>query len=261
VTTTVAVRERPILFSGEMVRAILDGRKTQTRRVMQNQPFSNTIRFDRLTGNLDCYNDYLPPSATLLDVGRGANRYTTSLEEEGGSFAHLCPYGAPGDRLWVRETWTADFGGTFSDMPGAWWHEVPPSLRTEKSAAMLYYAADASVYHAPSRCEPDQSWDTRVSGWEPTELDLEGRRWRPSIHMPRWASRLTLEITDVRVQRVQEISNSDALAEGCLPLQMDHGNAIPCFEGLWDSLNAKRPGCRWADSPWVWAITFRRVKA
>jgi hypothetical protein len=232
-SATVAVRERPLLMSGEMVRAILDGRKTQTRRIMKPQPLWS----DRL----DCW---------LWDrKGRGMEKPADAVNDPPYGFSphnwlDLCPYGAPGDRLWVRETWC------------------------RYGASVIYRA--------------NYSGDLTPIG------DLIGGPWKPSIHMPRWASRLTLEITDVRVQRVQEITDSDALAEGvtreylppdpdsfhppgsygfvCHPGEVGTDAKIwrtpqEAFASLWDSRNAKRPGCRWADSPWVWARTFRRVEA
>lgn len=218
--TTVAVRERPILFSGPMVRAILYGTKTQTRRVVKPQPYSNGYHFDGR--DIRCFNDYLPPSATLLDVGRGRNRYTTSDLE---GWEQSCPYGVPGDLLWVRETW-ADYRYLACSNNGV---GIATTSRT------VYRADNGSEVYA----------------------DL---RWRPSIHMPRWASRLTLEITDVRVQRLQEISYEDVLAEGC---PRKAAGADPAdfewYRHLWDSINAKR-GYSWESNPWVFALTFRRVE-
>ena len=174
------VKERPILFSGEMVRAILDGRKTQTRRVVKPQP---------------------PPL---------------------GGFVKN-PYGQPGDRLWVRETWALD--------------------------DKYYYRADGAV---GDRCG----------------------KWKPSIHMPRAASRITLEITGVRVERLQEITISDIYAEGAITdewlewrddvsgVGMPAGSRIEnerdVWEKLWDSINGKT--YPWKSNPWVWVIEFKRIK-
>lgn len=168
-------------------------------------------------------------------------------------WAH-CPYGTIGDRLWVRETW----------------------------AELALYSLDA---------EGVQEYRTvyRADG-EADGLALVGDRWRPSIHMPRWASRITLEITGVRVERVADISEDDARAEGMLPNWVgdpaefdpdehgflpfdadDEGNvpgcdcydsftARDCFARLWDSINGTRPGCSWESNPWVWVLEFRRVE-
>lgn len=183
-------RERPILFKGEMVRAILDGRKTQTRRVVKPQPKYGAF-------NCDC--DW--------DV------YWYENDKE----IHVrCPYGQPVDRLWVRETWTNADG------------EKDIRYRAEERAI----CCDA-LY-----------------------------RWRPSIHMPRWASRITLEITSVRVERLQDISEEDAKAEGVSAMLVPpDGGSWPYaqgFEYLWNSL--AKPGSTWANNPWVWVIEFKRVE-
>lgn len=130
-----------------------------------------------------------------------------------------CPYGQSGDRLWVRETW----------------REV-----------------DGHICYAATP-------ETNYLGWD-------GWRWRPSIHMPRRYSRLTLEITGVKVERVQDINEENAIAEG-IEQDKHHGYWLPgynttpvfAFRELWDSINAKRPGCAWSDNPWVWVIEFRRI--
>lgn len=185
------MKERPILFSGEMVRAILDGRKTQTRRVIKPQP---------------------PES-----VSEG---YTT----------YFCPYGIPGDRLWVRETFAPRL-------------DVDPITELARARHYAMYKADGGDPHDPMH-------------WHPYD------KWIPSIFMPRWASRITLEITNVRVERVQDISVSECRAEGIpqasFSSQTDrdaqvHGE----FMQLWDSINAKR-GYSWESNPWVWVIEFKR---
>jgi hypothetical protein len=144
----------------------------------------------------------------------------------------VCPYGYPSDRLWVRETWARS-----------------NDARSTKFTDDVLYAADFS-----SRWRGDAHFDGR---------------WRPSIHMPRWASRITLEITEVRVQRLQGISEEDAFAEGVAanPYHMadgtiDEGMSISAranFASLWDSINGSR--APWSENPWVWAITFKRVEA
>lgn len=195
--------ERPILFSGPMVRALLDGRKTQTRRIVRSPEKYTRIR--------DC------------------------------GFA--CPYGVPGDRLWGKETWGFDRGVRHDFRPIG-----PRDLSGMDLREHLLFRADRETGAVP--------------------------RWRPSIFMPRWASRLTLEIAEVRVQRLQEITEEDAKAEGAdcrsdlawgggigddMPRwAVAHGYSAH-FQRLWDEINGKRAGAAWADSPWVWAITFRRV--
>lgn len=146
-----------------------------------------------------------------------------------------CPHGVPGDRLWVRETWYDNLGEVRTSADG----------RDE-----VYYRADGL---------PDM---------EGEEHDL---KWRPSIHMPRWASRLTLEIVDVKVERLQGISEEDAVAEGVGEVggaivhrcdsDTKHPAAVYQFAQLWDSINGTKHGCSWQDNPWVWAIEFKKQEA
>ena len=214
-------RTKPILFSGPMNRALLDGRKTQTRRVLKPQP-PDGLRFVGIYG----------PDAVFEPLSRGDD-YTVRL-----------PY-MPGDLLWVRETWSGDY----------WLKDAPPSERPQICA---------QVAHVP---KIPRTW--YWADGSPTHGDWE--RPRPSIHMPRWASRLTLEVTAVRVQRLQEISIEDARAEGVATEEWDDWRenvtsiAIPegsyienerdLFRDLWDSINAKR-GYGWDTNPWVCAISF-----
>jgi hypothetical protein len=194
------VRERPVLFSGEMVRAILDGRKTQTRRLVTAKSWDPT---DMVLRRVVHHGDpRLGMQAYFGDEHWGIG----------------CPFGVPGNRLWVRETW----------------------------AAMV----DSSTLRAKRKPLPTDSRRFRADG----EMD-PGFTWRPSIHMPRWASRLTLEITSVRVERLQEISEHDATAEGFNRLTRDC--KVPKFRALWDSLYAKQ--APWSDNPWVWVIAFQRI--
>src|SRR5574343_657565 len=215
------MNERPILFSGPMVRAILDGRKTMTRRV---------IKTDGYGAEAVIKNDNAPLHVRIVD-------------DLGASVPFSCPYGQPGDRLWVRETWAA----------------LEKSHMNVVGLKRLY-KADAV---------PDDSGE-RVGWW--VDTDRKGNEefvpgkilWKPSIFMPRWASRLTLEITAIRVERLQDISEEDAKAEGAERLGNygDEWTAIPegtfriGYRALWDSLNAKR-GYGWDMNPWVWVITFR----
>lgn len=190
------MKERPILFSATMVRAILEGRKTQTRRVMKTQ-YVNVAKLDPYTEEM------------LL---------------------RHCPYGQIGDRLWVRETWTN------------------LSYEPSPDKACVLYRADGEE--------------------KPYELN-----WRPSIFMPRWASRITLEIIDARVHRLQEISEEDAACEGVEKTSAmiwrnyfedcAQYSAKSSFASLWQSINGKnKPGGEWDAwdaNPWVWALTFKRV--
>lgn len=222
-STETAVRERPILFSGPMVNAILDGRKTQTRRVCAVQPEH---------GITPCH-----WSGTGWAIAGPDDACTCKPVK--------CPYYGDSEssdkmRLWVRETWAlvrADEDG-IEDWTGPIPDE-PPGL----GWAVWYRAG--------------HSWACD----HPTD---RGFRWRPSIFVPRWASRITLEITDVRVERLQAISGQDAVSEGVEwnrgPTRDGHTNPISAFKSLWDSINGKRPGCSWDDNPWVWCLSFRRIE-
>lgn len=182
------MKERPILFSAEMVRAILENRKSVTRRV---------IKTDH----------------TLLD---DPNILPATIEAYKTAWVKTCPYGQPGDRLWVRETWADSFASDDDSHNG------------------YVYAA---TNHGP-----------------------EPRRWRPSILMPRLASRITLEITGVRVERVQDITEEDAMVEGfkALHVVFSHGPSYrDTFIEYWNLLNAKR-GYGWDANPFVWVIEFKR---
>ncbi|HFT7982104.1 TPA: hypothetical protein ACU9Z7_001360 [Pseudomonas aeruginosa] len=203
-------RERPILFNDQMVRAILDGRKTVTRRVMKPQPV--------LDGHFWTYG------------GAGwSDRINSLTPVAGHSLAARCPYGQPGDRLWVREAW----------------------------ACTLVAQA------------PGEEWVVYREGDNRTDY---GGPWKPSIHMPRWASRILLEITAVRVERLQDISEEQAEAEGtqgCVPYcqspyDSDGAPACDCmnltykesFQALWSSING---AASWDANPWVWVVEFKRV--
>lgn len=223
------MNERPIIFSAPMVRAILDGRKTQTRRVVKPQPPS--------------WAKYPQP---VVDSGWD----WTDRDTDADDLLHWpdyykplrCPYGVPGDRLRVRETWHTD------ELDLAYARAAYARAKHEDamSGSPICYAADA--VH-----------------------DNAGCIWRPPIHMPRRASRITLEIVSVRVERVQEISEEDALAEGALEFDspttfVDHGMQSVYFPGmgyaraafidLWESIHGPDS---WSSNPWVWVIEFRRA--
>ena len=184
--------ERPILFSAPMIRALLAGTKTQTRRVVKD------------TG--------------LYAINAAIHGPETAAREL-LALASRCPYGQPGDRLYVRETWAA---------PHALDGHTP---RFMPRGTRMHYAA--------------------------TE-DRGGLLWRPSIHMPRWASRITLEVTEVRVERLQAISRGDAMAEGCPFANMAAGpDPRDWYRDLWNEING--PGA-WGLSPWVWVVAFKVVK-
>lgn len=213
--------ERPILFSGEMVRAILAGRKTQTRRVIKHfdgSTFAKSPDYVRWQ-----FHDGEDQRASYL------NKWWAYQAASGGSALQVigirCPYGIEGDRLWVRER-------VALNMP-----------RSEFKNGIAYYATDAA------RCS--------------TLLT-----WRPSIHMPRRAARIILEVTDVRIERLQNISIADAQAEGVnsemiCEARPDIEGTIPPeavtdgYRFLWDKINARR--APWDSNPWCWAVTFKVV--
>ena len=212
------MKEHPIIFSGPMVRAILDGRKTQTRRVVKPQPPNKTRHMQLTEGEWCAFGEgtQVAGGAWCGETGDPPfNRWK-------------CPYGQRGDMLWVREIWKPTCSGLTVD-------------------TYVRYCAD------DSRREIVHNLECRGHDTE---------RWRPSIHMPRWASRLTLEVTGVRVERVQDITPDDALAEGVWEHPPDaHGfrsELRPAFHELWDSINAKR-GYPWESNPWVWVVEFAMV--
>lgn len=235
--------ERPILFSAPMVRAILAGTKTQTRRVVKGAP-----------------DDWAPlqPQAFWPTVVRrgmeepGAESYGAGNED--GDCWVTCPYGQPGDRLWVRETFYAwgRWETRYSAKKGRdEWHFVDMTLESGKA-----YEYPASGGQPQPMGGKRHRGGTTPTWWK-----------RPAIHMPRAASRITLEITGVRVERLQDISEADALAEGIVQLK-DGGYGLPAGEhyhaadprqsylSLWEAING--PGSVEAN-PWVWCVEFARA--
>ncbi len=219
------MKEYPILFSGPDVRAILAGRKTQTRRVVNPQPP------EWLTGGREAWN-------IAGDLwGFAAPGHTKVCHSDN---TIRCPYGKPGDRLWVREK-------------HAWADNLADGFEREDPVVVAYHADQIAIKHESGNVhELDcYSWN-----WEHSSL-----RWRPSIHMPKWACRLWLEVVDVRVERLQDISEADAVAEGFKPIPHFMGGValeppIVEFRRIWDSLNAKKPGCSGEDNPWAWVGEF-----
>ncbi len=238
--------ERPILFNSAMVRALLDGSKTQTRRVLKLPPWIRDRGLHPKTWEW-MGNRYTKGSGQYP----GGNPRFTGDQPPGlmitcndGTCQRMpCPYGVPGDRLWCRETWRADYSSANPKMP-------------DLCEAQITYAADgATHYHGVSR-----DW---IERWAPKA------GYQPSIFMSRWASRITLEVTDVRVERVAAISAADARAEGppmdgpaMINGELGHVNffdARRAFACLWDSINGKRVGCSWEANPWVWVVGFKVV--
>jgi hypothetical protein len=215
------MREHPIIFSGGMVRAILDGRKTQTRRVIQPQPPAEWNPKHKLE------------SETGLQMD-AEWRGGWSQDGDAETDVRYCPYGIPGDRLWVRETFAlmcrqAD--------PFCW-------CDTEEQRSQNHYYE----YRADTGNPYPGQWDA-----DDAKGNDEAPKWKPAIHMPRAASRIALEIVSVRVEQINDISAEDAEAEGITAFGKRGG-----FRELWDSINAKR-GYSWESNPWVWVIAFKRV--
>ncbi|MEX5854803.1 hypothetical protein AB6H27_20090 [Providencia huaxiensis] len=212
------MKERGIIFNAEMVRAILDGRKTQTRRIINPQPELTQKSGFKWKGSL---------------FGAGSDNRETNR-----NFAHKkCPFGKVGDRLWVRETWQG------------------PLVDSEKAYDLF---KDPTPYQKIENCVYKAD-----GGYAPEYIDCDDnfrQGWRPSSNMPRWASRITLEITDVRVERLQAASDDDFKAEG-YPLERaltgGSTDAFCWFRHLWDSVS--KPDCNFESNPWVWVIEFKRV--
>ena len=229
---------KPIIFNGEMVRAILDGRKTQTRRVIKPQP---TEQRDGVWYAGD-------------DSGKAEFCFWHDLIEEKPDEQIFCPCGKIGDLLWVRETFVIEHNYNLGDYD-------PPF---QDGRPVKYH--DAEIDTDPYWEQPHyRATDPTPEFYIVDDYD-PGCSWKPSIHMPRWASRIALEITDVRVERVQDITDEDIMAEGFGYNQLrDDGrmkNGFPIIDGfadLWDSINAKR-GYPWGSNCWTWAISFKVIK-
>lgn len=216
----VAVKERPILFNREMVRSVLSGIKTQTRRLINPQPIS-------------------PGQGAYFDAYNGGPQWNWWAQDNKQYLSQIirCPFGKPNDRLWVRETWMHidDEGDKFDGLGTQIYY------RAEQSKNSLEYARTQSL------------------------------AWHPSIHMPRWASRILLEVTGVHVERVQDITEENAKNEG-VGLYFEDGSSgwgqydstHPSdyshrwgFKRIWDDLYSERNS--WGLNPWVWVIEFKRI--
>ena len=213
--------ERPILFSAPMVRAILEGRKTQTRRIVKPQPSVGEWHYDEVHGAL--------------------------LRHDAEGIIH-CRHGVESDQLLVRETFCTCYLG----------HE---------SYQIIYAADRARRDFSIAAGSADDQLD-----WLERSMNVHGESGRPGIHMPRWASRITLEVTQIRVERLQEISDDDAIAEGIERVGAGYQRWHPdpgdikhegftmkpqlSYMGLWESING--PGS-WDANPWVWVVEFQRI--
>lgn len=208
--------DRPILFSGPMVRAILDGQKTMTRRVVKPQPPAWCEDTGAVVSMLT------PP---------GHWEFRGNYGDEGPASKFIrCPYLPVSEtRLWVREAFSAWFQGIH-------WYSYK-GIRDDVAASNVFYRATHSY--------PD-----------------DDQKWIPSIHMPRWASRITLALKSIRAERLQAIDNIDAKEEGFVDSGIHkegYGLALDMFRTTWNHLNAKR-GFSWDANPWVWVVRFKRVE-
>jgi hypothetical protein len=247
-------KERPILFSAEMVRAILDGRKTQTRRVVTQRTsdidpdlwkrleWDDTKILGRFGPNFadDSLRQMGIANADYLHVA--ARPHPDDPQDDEGLWTRwrVCCRYTPGDQLYVREALEQEYTTADDDTP---------------NGCLAVYRADGEVVHRDGR--------PAMYEWE--------RETLPSIFCPRWASRIPLEVTDVRVERVRDISDADARAEGVErnvddgvtyygPLDKGHADPRVAFRWLRDSINASRSGCSWACNPWVWAVSFKVIE-
>lgn len=235
--------ERPMLMSAPMVRAILAGTKTQTRRVVK-VPHENPL------GRWEVMPWGGPNGGRTRDGQTVPFQNVIWHSRTGESIA--CPYGQPGDRLWVRETWMPD-----------------PPINDEWPSTEFHGTRHGNLSLIP-QCYRKPFHTLFRASWDGHELI----GWRPSIHMPRWASRITLEITAVRVERLQDIGEADAVAEGVAPqptcrpdddtaafsrIGRVHGDSFPIarYAALWEHING--PGS-WAANPWVWVVEFKRLE-
>lgn len=216
------MKERPILFSTDMIKAILDGKKTMTRRIVKPQP----------------YQQGWAGTIPLYQFGEYTHGHKLHGQFKQDEIFEVCPYGLPDDRLWVRETWAAM----------ALYDKLPP-INIPEGTPIWYKDSDVDM---PSGCGDDMG------------------KWRPSIFIPRWASRITLEITEVRVERLQEIQPYDAEKEGfalaglkqccsaCDTKDHSYYGGHIHFAEYWQKLNAKR-GYSWESNPWVWVVSFKKL--
>ncbi len=236
------MKEHPILFSAPMIRALRDGKKTQTRRLVTHRNGVSFLGGKGDENDPECWGWSFdgPDHHGYEVIARGLNE-----RHDHGRISMRSPYGEPGDRLWVRETWAPQPGREDSiDLPE---HDGGGN-------------PDALCFRA-DECRPGESAE-----W-PEGLTFGVRKWRPSIFLPRWGSRMSLAVTVVRVERLQDITEADARAEGTPigvpmparingePGQVAVYDPVRAYALLWDGINGKR--APWASNPWVWVVEFK----
>lgn len=217
---------RPLLLRPALVRATLEGRKTQTRRVVTDRTSRGNVPASRL----DLSRAWVDPGPSPAgNAGPYLKAPVLGMEAE-QTVERLYPWIVPGDRLWVRETWAQTY------------------VRTEKQPGVVYLA------DGPDFLRPTDS------GYQQWGANMKGV-WRPSIHMPRWACRLVLEVTAVRVERLQSITAADAHAEGLAVVEGERPEqTLARFAEGWDAINGAR-GFGWDANPWVWVIEYRTCRS
>lgn len=208
--------ERPILFSDAMVRALLDSSKTQTRRIVKDLP---PWPITEICSDAGGTGKWMPNGPAPGGVGMAAGHWRE------------CPYGRPGDRLWVKEAFALSVidpdGGDPEDEPENW--------------DVIY------------RADPEQPG----GGWTDGEGNAIEAPWKCDRDMPRWASRILLEVLSVRAERLQEISENDARAEGLTLSDFDPSSPVFRYACLWDDIYGRG---NWNANPWVWVIEFKRLE-
>ena len=225
------MKERPILFSGPLVRAILAGEKTETRRLVRRPARCSTASF---------------ADAMLKADQEGWPGVMKTGPEDGLVWAIRPPYGAAGDVLWVRESWAT--AASLDDLSPSAIGQKAIDAGYSQPWAPVWWMADGGYNNAVSRLGAEDEWGGCG-------------RWRPSIHMPRWACRLRLVVTETRIEPLHAIDDAGALREGVDRTNTSiPGYARTRFERLWDSINGKRPGAAWEHNPWVWVIRFEVLR-